>query len=395
MKLFSKIKKLFRSSKYTKKIYIDNSGFVNKGDQLMIMSVVEQIRKFEPKAQILVRKNVFEQNPTYCIQNKLYPLELTNSGIKRSKLYSWMVNFLLRDEWINTPRQVDLILDCRGYHLADWRITNQEYVDYLAQYYSKFKKKGRKLVFLPQAFGPFNNSYSQQAVELAYKQADLIYARDRVSYNSLQSICPSTNKIGIAPDFTCLTSKETNQSIILPEKQYIIIIPNSKMIEQANEYETDNYINFLVGVSKYLDNKGEHVYLLNHEGQKDKELLDIINKSLNNRLPILTNISGMEIKSIIVGAKLLISGRFHGVVSGLTQGVPTLVTSWSHKYGELLREHGCEGNMLNVNDIFSSLKTIQEALEQPEKYSSKEGCEDAIENRVKQMWKEISTFITK
>ena len=389
MRILSKIKKLFKPSKYSKKIFIENWGLENRGDQLMIISVMGQIRKYEPHAQILVPKHVFEQNPTFCIQNKLYPLELKNTGIRCSKLYTWMVNLLLRDEWINTPRQVDIILNCRGYYIADKWIMDDDFVSSLECFYKQFNKKGRRLIMLPQAFGPFENEYSKKAINIIYEQADMIYAREQQSYEYLSKVCPSTDKIKVVPDFTCLCLAEQNPSIQLPKKEYVLVIPNARMVDKTTANISNSYLNFLIQIVKDLMARGENVYLLNHEGSGDEQLMHEINEKLDVELPILTNLSGSEIKALIKNSKLLISARFHGVVSGLTQGVPTLCTSWSHKYGELLREHGCESNMLEVNDISSSLKTIHEALAQPEKYSSKEGCEDAIENRVNQMWNEI------
>lgn len=389
MKFLSKIKRLLKPSKYSKKIFIENWGFENRGDQLMIQSVMEQIRKYEPHAQILVRKHVFEQNPTFCIQNRLYPLELKNTGIRRSKLYAWIVNMLLRDEWINTPRQVDLILNCRGYYIADKWIKDEYDVASIKSFYKQFNKKGRRLIMLPQAFGPFENEYSKKAINIIYEQADMIYAREQQSYEYLSKVCSNTVKIKVVPDFTCLCPEEQYPSIQLPKKEYVLLIPNARMVDKTSANVSNSYLNFLIQIVKDLQEQGENVYLLNHEGTGDEQLMHEINEKLDVELPILTNLSGSEIKALIKNSKLLISARFHGVVSGLTQGVPTLCTSWSHKYGELLREHGCEGNMLDVNDISSSLKTIHEALAQPEKYSSKEGCEDAIENRVNQMWNEI------
>ena len=87
------------------------------------------------------------------------------------------------------------------------------------------------------------------------------------------------------------------------------------------------------------------------------------------------------------------SARYHGVVSGLTQGVPTLCTSWSHKYAELLCEHGCENNMLDVSNEDAALETIKMAIINPKDFSSKIGCEEWVENKVKKMWTRIFKYI--
>lgn len=381
--------------KYSHKIYIDNSGFNNRGDQLMIQAIWEQIRKYYPNALLLLKQSAFEQNPTYCIEHHIYPLSLSNNIIKKSWLYKKLTNLLLRDEWINTPEDVDIILDSRGYHLADWRINNQEYVDFLSRYYKRFNKKGRKFIVLPQAIGPFGNVYSRQAMALVHEQAEFIYAREQVSYDYLKNMYPESDKIGICPDFTCLTSKMERRSIVLPTKQYVIIIPNSKMKEQTSNSIAGGYMKFLSDISQYLQDIGENVVLLNHEGIADEELLLTINGNLKHRCLILSNLSGMEIKSIIAEAKLVITGRFHGAVSGLTQGVPTLCTAWSHKYIELLKEHECSNNILNVDDIKAAYSIINSALNHPEEYSSKKGCNEKISEQVNNMWNSVMAILSK
>ena len=375
-------------SHYSHKILIENSGFTNRGDQLMIQAVVEQINRYWPHAQILLKKNAFLQNPSYCMEHKIFPLDLSKSRIKRSWLYKRAVNFLLREEWMVTPEDVDIIFDCRGYHMADWRI-DKEYLDYLKYFYGRFTKKERRYIMLPQAFGPFNNKYSQEAMLMLHSIADCIYAREDVSYAYLRELLPESRKIAKAPDFTCLTEPYLNQRILLSPKSYVLIIPNIKMVEQHSGKDSNQYVDFLTMVAKHLQMKGENVYLLNHEGSDDETLLKQVNYNLGNTMPILTDLSGIDIKAIIKDAKLVISGRFHGVVSGLTQGVPTLCTGWSHKYAELLKEHECSDNFLLVEDINESISKIDAALNTPLNFSSKKGCNDIIKEHVNKMWEEI------
>lgn len=371
------------------KIFIDNPGFVNRGDQLMIQAVLEQVRHYRPDAHIVVRKSAFKQNPTYCIQNGIYPLESSESFIRRSRCYTWLLNTLLRDQWITHPEEIDLILDCSGYHIADWRIKDAEYVHRLSTFYKRFTKKGRRLILLPQAFGPFNNSYSREAAKIVYDNADYIYAREGVSYRYLNDLFPNSVKIAVAPDFTCLTGENNKRTIILPEKSYVLLIPNNKMIAQTPNEVANSYVNFLVTITRFLVEKGQNVYLLNHEGEKDEVLLHSINEQIASPLPILTKLTGLDIKSLIKDARLVISGRYHGVVSGLTQGVPTLCTGWSHKYAELLKEHGCDGNILTVGNVRAATTIIEDTLTNPLKYVSKSGCEEQIERKVRNMWNSI------
>lgn len=389
MKFLSKIKILFKPSKYSKKIFIENWGFENRGDQLMIQSVMEQIRKYEPHAQILVRKHVFEQNHTYCIQNRLYPLLLNNHCLKAFKPYAYIMNLLLRDNWFNAPRDIDVILNCRGYYIADCWIEDENYVVEQKKFYSQFTKPNCKLVMLPQAFGPFGNEASRKTMEIVHDRAEIIYARENMSYKYLRELFPGSKKINVAPDFTCLVKPDSHAAIQLPHGEYILIIPNSRMLDKTDKQTSNTYLDFLVEIVNYIQSEKQSVYLLNHEGESDEQLLYLLNEKLDKKLPILTKLSGVEIKSLIANCKLLISARFHGVVSGLTQGVPTLCSSWSHKYTELLHDYECDGNILDVTDTKSAKDKIKAVLENPQEYSSKEEDRKTIEQNVNMMWEKI------
>ena len=373
----------------TYRIFIDNMGFVNKGDQLMIQSVLEQIRLYHPDAQVLLRKDAFIQNPTYCIKNRIYPLESKNSGKKHSKYYVRLVNLLLGDRWLTTPNQVDMILDCRGYHIADSWIKDESYCHFLENYYALFSKKNRKLVMLPQAFGPFGNEPSKKSMRFIHEQAHLIYAREQQSYDFIRELFPESNKIQIAPDFTCLCKPSESPSVQLPYKQYVLIIPNARMLDKTGDEVSSRYLVFLETIVSYLTQLGEKVYLLNHEGASDEDLMKELNNRLEKSVPMLTGLSGTDIKAIIRDSKLLISARFHGVVSGLTQGVPTLCTSWGHKYVELLREYGCEQSVLLVERMEEALRIIKDALLNPEKYAPKTRCIEETKKKTKRMWDDV------
>lgn len=386
------VKRILLKPRAPYRIYIDNMGFNNRGDQLMLKSVIDQIHLWRPDAQIIVRHTVFDQNPSFCKTNGLIPLQPARRGLKGIR-YKLAIQFLLNKQWLVTPSEIDLVLDCRGFQFGDkWDVDESKYLEY-KRYYDSFNKRGRKLIFLPQAFGPFEQECGRKLIQLVYQQASILFARDRKSAEYLQSALPDCSRIRTCPDFTCLLHPDESASINLPEKQYVLIIPNARMIDKTDSKTSNSYFDFLIKIVQHLSDVGENVYLLNHEGPEDEKMLHKLNLELSTPLPVLTGLSGTDIKSIIKGAKLVVSSRFHGVVSGLTQGVPTLCTSWSHKYAELLSEHKCESNILDAVNIEKSIAMIDDALLYPAKYSSKEGCEAQIEKQAREMWQNVFSEI--
>ena len=366
-------------------IYIDNVGFTNKGDQLMIQSVVEQVRRIKPKSEIVVRHEVFFQNPSYCIANHLLPLHKRKSGIKGWR-QRFAISFILNKQWLITPDMIDIILDCRGYHLGDPWIKSEDYWTYLQSYYASFSKKGRRLFLLPQALGPFTNEWSRKAMQLVYSEADAIYAREGVSYNYAAKVLNNTDKLHMEPDFTCLCKPQSSTIVCLPKKSYVLIIPNARMIDKTDGEVSSAYMPFMLTLIRHLQEKGENVCFLNHEGVGDVNIMEEMNELLKTPIPIYSGLSGVEVKAIIKDAKLLISSRFHGVVSGLSQGVPTLCTSWSHKYKELMRDYQCEAGLIDSLDCSNGVSILDDALLNPQKYTPKKESIQRIEQKVREMW---------
>ena len=109
----------------------------------------------------------------------------------------------------------------------------------------------------------------------------------------------------------------------------------------------DEYIGLLKDIIDLYEKKGQPIFMLNHEGFRDKNLCEQVNAEIEKKIPVVSGITAKEVKGLIGNSHTVISSRFHGVVSALSQGVPCLATSWSHKYEMLFRDFGQEGRILS------------------------------------------------
>jgi polysaccharide pyruvyl transferase WcaK-like protein len=324
--------------------------FINKGAELMMHAIIEKIRQKYPKAII-----------TMQIGAKTPKVKLTQNGIKvkfsnqRSNNIGVLIpSFLRHMAGYYLEKEVDVILDGSGFAFGDqWGSTYAE--RRIGSHICNWRSQGKKIILLPQAFGPFKTAEIKQVMEKIIYNADLIFARESESFQYLQGIATNDNIIQ-SPDFTNLIKGKLPKGF--DQKKYgVAIIPNYKMVESKSTNQ-DVYLNFLKHAINKTISLGLKPFFLIHEGIKDQELAKIVNTQLSDSLEIVIKEDPLEIKGIISASKFIICSRFHGVVSALSQGVPCVVTSWSHKYVMLLKEYNFEEGLMNDLTDYKKLDTL-------------------------------------
>ncbi|MAU71117.1 MAG: hypothetical protein CML04_03390 [Pseudozobellia sp.] len=344
------------------KIQIDGTNTLNKGAELMLCAILERIEHQYPKSTVYYNANEIEKEvpvlPYQVNLKKRLPLHYGRipSGILRrlNLPYTYFTSKY-------AAKNIDLVLDGAGFQFSDqWKYTDER-LNTLDAYYSKLKANKSKIVFLPQALGPFETENGKRAVQIINKYADVIIAREKISYEYVLNAGANEKKVWLYPDFTALVNGVVPNYYQDLDRQ-VCIIPNKKMVTHAGN-NSEKYIVFLEDIVRYLKNIGERVFLLNHEGPGDLELCKRLNLLFNNELTVVNGLRAKEVKGVIGISKMVISSRFHGVASALTQGVPCLATSWNHKYKMLFKDFDQFDNVLSFdNDRESELKRISEVL---------------------------------
>jgi colanic acid/amylovoran biosynthesis protein len=328
-------------------IEIKGVQFVNKGAELMLLAMVEKIKHLWPDAEVCILPRI---NSPYISRAKLGAYQKLNfrKGTLDLNLISYWLprafrHYLKRVWGIVTEVDVELILDASGFSYGDqWSDTA---LIQAAKEAKRLNAKRKYYVFMPQALGPFTQAENKKWAKIAFESACIVFARDEVSYHASKTIV-KTGNLHIAPDFTNLVSPVMGEEYA-DLKGKIAVIPNSKMLSKQNENLAwrANYLTMLTTLIELLLQKGKEVFLLNHEGKNDEAICQQINDSLNVSLPIVSPTDALQIKAIIGQCSFTICSRFHGCVSSLSQGIPCIATSWSHKYEQLFLEYDV-GNLL-------------------------------------------------
>ena len=322
-------------------IEIKGIQFVNKGAELMLYAVLDKISELWPDAQICIEPDVnspFEKRARIGAFQKLRLVKnrFDFNGLSYC-LPSRFRSYLKQTLGIVTEADVDLILDASGFLYGDqWNYLPLKQSSSIA---NRFKQKNKPYVLLPQAFGPFSSAKYQAAAKVLVDNAALVYARDDKSLAHTQHLSSNPN-LQLGPDFTnLLVPKALLEYRALAGK--VAIIPNCKMVSQSNKNDAwrENYVRVLANIINSAQKAGNQVFLLNHEGKGDLALCKKINAELEHPISIVSPDSCIAIKTIIGQCAWVVSSRYHGCVSALSQQVPCIGTSWSHKYEALFKDY--------------------------------------------------------
>lgn len=377
-----------------KRLVIELRGvdFVNKGAELMLNAIRTILLERYPDVIFVMQKNPRAPVAELSKNNIYIKFLFRNFRINWEKIARVLPKTLLLDRNYVLPQDIDLVLDGSGFAFGDqW---GAQYAQKrLGNDIVKWKKEGKKIILLPQAFGPFNDQALHEVMQKIINHSDLIFAREKQSYEYMNGISASS-KIKLAPDFTNLINGVVPKDFD-STKNDVAIIPNYKMIEKILSKE--EYLAFLNETVLALLENGKQPYFLIHEGEKDRSIAEEANMKLAKPIPLFHYSNPLAVKGIISTASFIICSRFHGVVSALSQGVPCLATSWSHKYEMLMEEYGYpEGVIKDLRD-FDNLKNKINELSNPDK--RKEISERLTSNsliqkkRSKEAWEQIFDFI--
>ncbi len=330
-------------------------GFPNKGAELMLAAVKEWAEAVSKDVRLVVRWDCpYHYRARYGLWTRVW--HRNGSRFPVGSFIKWIPKGFRSRLGIVLEEEIDLFLDASGYAYGDpWGPAKAN--ERLGRI-GVWRKLGKPVILLPQAFGPFENPAMKQEMISIFKEASLVFPRDSISLKAVQGIAPSQSNIRRGQDFTGLVKGKPFEGMEAAEGA-IGIIPNHKLFEMGKSTGKDAYLQYLTGVATGMTQAGHKVILILHEGEKDRKLCEQINANCGGGLPILAPQDPKEIKMAIGCCAAVLTSRFHGFASALFQGIPAIATSWSHKYEELAAEFGAEGCVLRDLDVGSTVESLK------------------------------------
>lgn len=369
----------------------------NKGAELMLYAILQEIERRYPDSTVYIEENRVRQGLNYVkttldlrYNPKSYLVKIAEF-CKINKILKRFCNKRI----LNLPFDIkfDYLIDGSGLVFSDQQKWLPEKNIYFSKILSCVKQHDTKVIFLPQAFGPIEKDYTQKAIKIIDKFADIVFARERVSYEYLKnSGLIDMNKVRISTDFTCLVEGvRPNRYAHLDGA--VCIIPNFNMVYKGI-VTAEEYKRFILLTVSLCRMEGKNVYLLNHEGRKDELISIEIQRSIGN-IEVVSGLNAIETKGVISKAYLVITSRFHGLASSLNSCVPALSTSWNHKYKCLYEDYGIPDLVVDPKDLASYRTIVKEYLQVSKNDALRKKLTQSIssiEKQIDNMWRKIWTI---
>ena len=374
-------------------IEIRGTGSHNKGAEMMLLTILQQLPKDKRDIKFTVAPRIGSCEYSFYSKLSLYPkVWLEYKGFQFGVFGKFLPQKIRQMYGLIIDEEVDVVLDASGFAYGEqWGVYPSKM---MAKYIKQWKNRGKKVILMPQAFGPFRNKSIKPYIREIIENADLVYARDEYSYQELMNICPDAKNIKIAPDFTILLKGEI-PSYFDRDKHQICIIPNKRMLDKMND--SIQYINVLTKSINYIQKNILNPFFLIQGGKKDLELAKEINNRLETKIPIINEENPIYIKGIIQSSLGLVGSRFHSIASALYAAKVAIGTGWTHKYEYLYREFDFVEGFINLKIEDEKLyKTLGLFIDENKREYIREKLivkSKDIEKQAIQMFDEIKTII--
>lgn len=227
---------------------------------------------------------------------------------------------------------------------------------------------GVPVVKCSQALGAFDTWLNKSLAKLFLPRVKQIFSRGALTDRYLTDL--NLHNVTEAADYAFLLEVSKQNKLVVDDlfrkrkisntKETICIVP-SKLVRAKVARDGKDYVAEQQVFINQLLKSGYQVVLLPHSTRF------YTHKTHNNDVPVSREIAAgiddpdfhfidvelnaQQVRAVIARSTLLITSRFHGMVSGLASAVPTLVVGWSHKYQEVMDQFDLSGHALSTKEF--------------------------------------------
>lgn len=305
------------------------------------------------------------------------PLALLAGGLRVARL-PW--RWVCRPAALRALARADVVADLSGISFVDGR--RFVVLVYNALVVTIPLLLGRPVVKCSQAMGPFRSAANRRLARLVLPRLAAVCPRGAASERHLR-------ELGLAANLVPATDLAFTMRVPDPVRErirarlaatapgpYLVIAP-SQVVDTACRRQGIDYPAMMAElVDAAAAQTGHPVVMIAHSAQPDagaNHLNDLpLCREIYRRLAAPDRVVFFdedllptELRAVIAEGALLVTSRFHAMISALTERTPLLVIGWSHKYAEVLDPFGLAELAIGYDDLTGAaavLDRVQELL---------------------------------
>lgn len=362
----------------------------NLGDQAMIFTLIEYLKKTFPDSNIVLfdeaayfdeelrEKCTFEILPDIPMKNKLRYvnklMQLMFMIISPKRKFSRQITKSI----INEYKSCDYIFQLSGFSISN----QMNFVNVLSRLWdiSLAKELNKKIILMPQSIGPLDfKGIKKILFEFYIKKyinyPEFVFCRERMGLKLLMEygckkaeiehdiVLSRPDKIDLS--YIYKNVERYNHGYKIDKQKDVVVVPNYRFLKYKTEDEICRiYENIIQECIKLT---GGRVFLFCHVSDDDILLTKAIHTRFNgNPDVILTEgqFNCIDAEEFFAGFAFGIVARWHANVHFIRAGLPHVVIGWAEKYHETSWHFGTEDlvfdirGLTNQEDIISALKRV-------------------------------------
>lgn len=228
------------------------------------------------------------------------------------------------------------------------------------------KKRNKKIVFMPNSFGPFNGPFVKRFVKYGLSKCDVIMCRESISQQMLKNDCNLNSYL--FPDLGFFLQPETNDlfnnlSLSKMKKNVAITVRPYRFNNDRNWKKLYNnykvsFIKFIIWLIEHNYNPilVEQVYSDVRHEQDNYCIMEITNILKDKKYSIniirTKDLTCHEVKYIYSQFNYTIGTRFHSVIFSLASYVPSIAITYGGNKGNGIMQD------MNLSDYTISIDNI-------------------------------------
>ena len=247
---------------------------------------------------------------------------------------------------------------------------------------------GVPVVKAAQALGPFQSVPNKWLAPLVLRRVKTVCARGARTREHLDSL-GGVNSIDVADLAFSLDEAASFPDAVAAaldsiDKDFIVVMP-SAVVRGIYESSGGNYVSAMAALVADIRHKtGRSVVIAPHsyraglpEGRmNDGPVCREVAEACSDDVQVLGldfDLTAGELRHLVAHSSVLVTSRFHAMISGLATSTPTVVVGWSHKYKEVLDDFGLsnlglDSSALNqpseIADIVARVLSTRDELSQ-------------------------------